>query len=482
MSILSLGAIFLIGGVMALTTSLITATVGTAAILSENNQSNQQTNYNPELIYKNTNEEEQKMILNQHIQRLNQVINQSMQNKENIHKKDYLLNKVREALYHLDKQQYHQLQEEVSKVVREFNETLISEELINSQKKQLVDQIHKLKPLLKDQNDSKKIQEISVNYKNYLLNEIEEFYNHLERKYLNSQINIVSSNIENNLVDDKIKDRLISKINDYLSKIKELDDQYYQELISKYSGLQDRDESYIKLLLDQVKIDLGRINTKKIRTNIYKLQLKSYINLLKGYLDTSQSEEDFRQTTYYSQLLKLIQKSEDMLNEKYINKEDFYDLQNAIVALLNDIQKYFEYVQLKESIKKDLYETLDKLGYKLIDTSIMEKLANGELVYIDLPYDPDYKVQVKLTKDNRIYFRLVKFSEYPQPTEYEKQKDYEIAKKWCQDYDKILNLLRQNGIFIETLQRLEPEQTEISYILKEKQQIQKQEQKYMQLE
>jgi len=55
-------------------------------------------------------------------------------------------------------------------------------------------------------------------------------------------------------------------------------------------------------------------------------------------------------------------------------------------------------------------------------------------------------------------------------SEYEKRRDIAIAKKWCSDYEKIKQLLSQEGITIEDKIRIEPE-TRFYYIKREKAEI-----------
>ncbi|MFN3995864.1 MAG: hypothetical protein ACK4GR_04955, partial [bacterium] len=267
-----------------------------------------------------------------------------------------------------------------------------------------------------------------------------------------------------------------------LEKIKSIDEEYWQEIQQKYVDLDNLDQAYLNLLLDQIKLDISKIKTKQIRKQIYYSQLNHYLQTLKSYRESLENDQEFKISIYYPSLLKNIQNIQDLINQKYIERQDFEKLQTSFLELLNGIQKYIEQKYLKEGMKKYLQSALLEMGYHFIDTNLMEQLVNGEVVYLDLPYSQEYKVQIKLTKDSKIFFRLVKFTESLNATEYEKQKDLEIAKRWCQDYDKILELLKKNGIIIENIQRIEPEQMEIAYILKEERKTQEQKQEYFQIE
>lgn len=233
------------------------------------------------------------------------------------------------------------------------------------------------------------------------------------------------------------------------------------------------------MLLDQAKIDLSKIRMLSVRSQIFSFQLKSLVNILEKFRSFLENDTNFKITKDYPNLLKTIQEINDCLSSKFIDKEVFEDLQKKVFSLLNSVQKYIEYSKIKDSIKNNLKDILEKIGYDVIDSSIMEKLVNGEVIFIDLPYSQDYKVQVRLDENNQIYFRLVKFSDSTVVTEYERQKDMEIAKQWCQDYDKILSLLKENGIYIDNIKRIEPENMEITYILREEKKIKQEEKRYM---
>jgi len=244
-----------------------------------------------------------------------------------------------------------------------------------------------------------------------------------------------------------------------LEKIKQLDLEVYNNL-SKIYEVNNLSKEEEKTISEKLQLELSALRAKHSRTQILKTQLKNYLSILENFKSSLNTK-----SYPYAKLLKTIQIIQDNIRVKYIENEDFIKLQTLIIDTINMITKHLEYQEAKAKFKENINEVLSSLGYNLIDSEIMEKLMKNEVIYLDTPYSEEYKIQLKIDEDNKIYYRLVKFGE--SITNYEKQKDIEIAKKWCQDYDKILELLKSKGILIENIKRLEPNESEILYIRKE---------------
>jgi len=108
-----------------------------------------------------------------------------------------------------------------------------------------------------------------------------------------------------------------------------------------------------------------------------------------------------------------------------------------------------------------------ELGYSVVKDDLMEELSMGKIVEIKTPFGEDYMLRLKY-EDDGLKIMFVRYVEDEKNlSEYEKHKDIAIAKKWCSDYDKIKQLLSQEGIMIEDKIRIEPE-TRFYYINKRK--------------
>jgi hypothetical protein len=166
--------------------------------------------------------------------------------------------------------------------------------------------------------------------------------------------------------------------------------------------------------------------------------------------------------------VKLKNKLNDVLNQKYISKEEMLNIEQEFLDTLSLVEKSIEMEYIKDTFKFKLNEILEDIGYQVVDQELIENFYKGEIIYIDTIYGDNYKIQAKL-EDGKLFLRLVKVFEDQRDienlTEYEKQKDYEVANSWCKDLDKIIEKLKENGILMETIKRIEPTQSEITYIV-----------------
>lgn len=478
MSILSIGAIIAIGGILAITTTILTAATGTTAVLLQNNQNRKidipQINEISNISY-----QEQQKLLQQTLNNLRNIVQENQMNIELKNERDKVINKIENLNKVLQNpiSNYDKINQEATELVEEINELIIRNQSINYQKQEIINQIKKYQNKIKNVEEIKNVEQIIKNPHNFHTKDIENLLNKIEDAYISYELEIKVTKSE---AENKKRELTLQKIRENLLKIKEIDLETYQKVIHKYENLENLDESYLKILYDQSQLDFSNLQTKKIRTDIYKIQLELLKHNIDNILKTVEKDAELKE--FYPKTLKIFQNIDDLIKQKFIEKEEFEKLRLKFIEVYNSILKKIEYLQTQKLLQKNIKETLEKIGYQIIDSLLIEKLTKGEIIYIDIPYSDEYKVQLRLTEDNQIYFRLVKFTDSLTPTSYEKQKDLEIAQKWCKDYDKILELLKENGIIIENIKRIEPEETEITYILKEEKKKQQEQQKYMQIE
>jgi len=457
MSVLSIGAIILIGGGLATISTLLATAAGSTAILLSQDKTEKPEKINPlEIIQQE--QEQQNEIIKKQLQNFLSLNEQLTLNIELSQEKDKLNKKIQTLIKNLDKLNTTQIEKETNEIINIYNELIISNQMITYQKQDILNQIEDLN-ILQIQETNK----IKNNINSISKQELENILNKSQPKI----------SVEKQQKKDKQEEKIdyLQKINNILKKIKEIDPDSYKELLNLVENSKDDP----KLNFERLQLELSSLRSKHIKTQIFKSQLQNHLSILNNFLDNLSKEERFKRSEVYPKLLKNIQLINDNLKQKYIEKENFLEIQNITINTINLVTKYLEYEEAKIRIKKSMNEILNSIGYNLIDSEIMEKLINNEVIYIDLPYSEEYKIQLKIDENNKIYYRLVKFGE--STTEYEKQKDLEIAKKWCSDYDKLIELLKTKGIMIENIKRLEPGEIEILYLKEEIKQSKKEKQK-----
>jgi hypothetical protein len=141
--------------------------------------------------------------------------------------------------------------------------------------------------------------------------------------------------------------------------------------------------------------------------------------------------------------------------------------QSEYKQLTQEIESYIADTKAKEQqelIVNNVIGGLKELGYEIVDEDI-ERLKAKEEVLIDI--DEKYKLKVILV-DNSYKIRFIKhLSSQTEPTQTEQQRDIEVMKKWCGDYDKLLQFLAQNGLAVEHKIKLEPDMDDIEYVVVE---------------
>lgn len=548
MSVLSLGTIFLVSSVMAVTTVGVVAAVSCALVLMQTEENVFSKDFNLDDFKRNLhNYRVQVAYLNDSLSRLRDVVDRTPVNVELQHAKQQIIDKLDRIISTLNRSVYSSasavvynpqavpqtapqrvsqttlqaasqtasqttpqttpqtvsqvtsqtvsqgvsqtvsevdfraISSEVTEITKQFNELLIEDQLLTNKKSEIVNDLRALSNT--SEEVAREVEKMISQVQDVKSVKVEVLQNMLDRAY--QEYDKVSK--VTNVV--KLENVIAQRISDICREIENLDKEYFESIKNRYTDLSSKNEATLKLLLDQAKVDLARIKTTVTRDRIYKLQLKNHLSTLESFNKMLADDDQFRVTPMYSQLLKLISSCNDLLYQKYVAKEEFESFQVKFSDVLNSIQKFMEFRKFRDYVRDKLADVLNSLGYSLVDSEIMEKLVNGQVVYIDLPYEKDYKVQVKLEQDGKILFRLVKFVGSMDASEYEKMKDLEVAKKWCSDYDKILALLREHGIYMEDIKRIEPEEMEVTYIVKEEyakkssyQTAKQPEQRYMQLE
>lgn len=242
------------------------------------------------------------------------------------------------------------------------------------------------------------------------------------------------------------------KLNDYDSDIYKS----IEKLI--FEANEESFEQRLEIIKNQVKLKYGQVKEMTVLTNIYKNDLEKAKLLITNYKNNNN----------------LIEEINFKLGSKYINKAEFYELSAKIREFIVFSEKEIFQKTQKQELIQNISKNLNMLGYEVINNdeeSILEKLKMGEIIYFDTQWE-NYKVLVRINQQDEIATRLVKLvaseKDKNHISSYQKQKDQEIAKAWCKDYDKFIESLQKNGIDISVKLRKEPEQEDIQYIVDNK--------------
>ncbi|MDD5092236.1 MAG: hypothetical protein PHQ23_15150 [Candidatus Wallbacteria bacterium] len=141
------------------------------------------------------------------------------------------------------------------------------------------------------------------------------------------------------------------------------------------------------------------------------------------------------------------------------------EFQATLSGLMEEKMK----AEVAAKLARGVSESLCELGYNVDDGSesdLVQKLGSGEVVYLDSAWD-GYRVMLRYQGDELVVrlVRVVATEAERQSTEYQLQKDYEIAEKWCADYDRFLQKLHSIGLPLDVKLRKEPGEEHLTVIV-----------------
>ncbi|MGC8814801.1 MAG: hypothetical protein ACP5O4_01160 [bacterium] len=493
MSIVSIGALFLLGGILASSAGLITAFAGASTTFYNIATNKNEKNIVDELFSKyNTNINEyiqnvRNIIKNQLLQ-LRDIVSNMNVVKELENQKNRLLNEIdnlynSKILYNLDQlDQAQSLQNSVKNIVNIFNDLKSNNEIYLQQYNDILNKIQKKINNFKNNKDFKDI--IKTDLNSYNLEQLKDILDKIEKleieinvkqkelslKQQLSKIEIINKEISNHKQQLQ-KEQLVQRIEEFIQNIKQIDKDY--NIQTKIDNLnQIKDINNLELIKNQVALEYYNLLNNVIYTKGYKEKIKGFIDILNSLENTYKTNPDFsKYYPYYEAIFNRLRiKLNDVLNSKYILKDDALKIEQEFLDTISLVEKNIELEYIKDTIKSQFNEILKDIGYEVIDQDLIEKFYQGQVIYIDTIYGQNYKVQAKL-EDSKLFLRLVRVfkdqKEIENLTDYEKQKDLEISKNWCKDLDKIIEKLKDKGILMDTIKRVEPEESQLTYIVNE---------------
>ncbi|BCS82418.1 hypothetical protein [Anaerocellum diazotrophicum] len=245
------------------------------------------------------------------------------------------------------------------------------------------------------------------------------------------------------------KEEILEKIEVIFDKLKNINLKLAEEKKQLIQEAKETDDiSRVELIFEDLKFSYIKARTIYIQTEVLKNDLKMY----ETFAEEVGMKSEFN----------------DLMQMRVLYKEAVDDF---VKRLLERRKQVLEQKIRKASVDKFIGK-IRELGYSVVEEGLMEKLSKGEIVEIRTPFGDDYMLRIKYENDG-IKIMFVRYVEDERSlSEYEKHKDISIAKKWCSDYDKIKQLLSQEGIVIEDKQRIEPEMR-FYYMKREKMEVSK---------
>lgn len=240
--------------------------------------------------------------------------------------------------------------------------------------------------------------------------------------------------------EEKLKERiefLKRKAKQYYAKLEKVDAAVAQETKELMDELEEENEiGRVELLTEELKFRYAKAKEQYLRTQLLKDEILAIYKTL----------ED-------EQLRKI---AESLLSRETLNEADY----EHFVRLVNlsVLGKRSQVQDVKEKLISLISEELQKNGYKSVDEDLMERLERGEVVELQSPFGEDYVIRMKIDGET-VAIRFIRYVESEDAiSEYEREKDISIGKKWCEMSKHIRDVLAQNGIFLETKHRIEPEE------------------------
>lgn len=205
---------------------------------------------------------------------------------------------------------------------------------------------------------------------------------------------------------------------------------------------QGTSNSRLKLIRSQIKTKYQKLREQVVMTDIFKRDLRDFLPPVKRAIGAE----------------KLYIRIEELLTAPFISRDEY----DEICSKANDILEEQNFIEKVDKV-------LSEMGYSLMDENGKPAhLTSDQMRMLETPYD-GYRVRIKVGKDNKLVTRLIRVvgSEEEKSTfsEYQKQKDIETGKKWCNDLAKFYSTLEDDGITMKTIMRKEPGEEALDVIV-----------------
>lgn len=239
------------------------------------------------------------------------------------------------------------------------------------------------------------------------------------------------------------------QISRLLSLIRKYDDEAARELepLAAEAGSEGNVQS-LQMMRDTIQLRYGKIKQRTAYSEVSRAALGKMATQLSLYRDTGEIVDEIK----------------ELIAEKYIDRKKYEALRQKAAT---------RYLEIEESRQRALAisRNLERLGYATEggdSDAITERLRLGEIVYLETQW-PDYRIMLRLDPSGEMVTRVVRFvgseREMEEVSDYQRQKDREVATRWCSDYDSFVSMLRAEGVGVDIVIRKSPENESILYVV-----------------
>jgi hypothetical protein len=245
-------------------------------------------------------------------------------------------------------------------------------------------------------------------------------------------------------------DEIRRDIRDFASRISMLDEAEGKrtEAIARKSEAETKFPDKLEDMRRQLKTIWGTVREREASTSFFRDTLGELKDELSNTGKSFETPEGAR----------LMQRCDAMCAAKYIERTDFMNLYEDLARYTAGREKDIADALFAGKVK----EALEELGYEILEdidgTSGEDTLPPGEVRYFESPYD-GYRVMAKVDEGGSLTARLVRVAEND-----EHASDSDAGKKWCADFDRFLEKMREAGLPMDVTLRKEPEEAEIMTI------------------
>jgi hypothetical protein len=252
-------------------------------------------------------------------------------------------------------------------------------------------------------------------------------------------------------------DEIRRDIRDFASRISTLDETEGKraEAIAQKSEAETRFHDKLEDLRRQIKTLWGTVREREALTSFFRDTLGELKDDLANAGKSFESPEG----------MKLMQRCDAMCGAKYIERTDFMNLYEDLARYTAGREKDIADALFAGKVK----EALEELGYEILEDvdgasgADADTLAPGEVRYLESPYD-GYRVMAKVDAGGTLTTRLVRVVENDEHTSDSEVCDRAAGAKWCVDFDRFIEKMRQAGLPMDVTLRKEPGEAEIMTI------------------
>lgn len=200
----------------------------------------------------------------------------------------------------------------------------------------------------------------------------------------------------------------------------------------------------LAMIRDMVRLRYGTARQAAAATRAY----RSYLAALQQQLAALEGSEP------------IMARAAALAEQRSITREEY-------AAVSADAARHMAALREEAILIADMRERLSALGYNTTDG---EQTAPGhdQPLFFDTRWD-EYKVLVRIGANGELVTRLARIvaseREKAETTDYQRQRDLEVAHSWCKDFDSFIAALQQKGYAFTTVLRKEPEEGGVTCIV-----------------